>query len=168
MSETRCPECQCLLKDKDLKNDKCWKCGFSPVREIIEKLKEQKKQEGHEKEKSRQKKFDKFAYNLGKKYGKRQNDSESNITNSYPALKAISFIYLISAWLVVIGAIIGLFYNLYLIGDDNIWVSLILVLRYLLFGLFGFISFLALSEGIKLFVNIANDLRELKINKKNN
>ena len=37
MSETRCPECQCLLKDKDLKNDKCWKCGFSPVREIIEK-----------------------------------------------------------------------------------------------------------------------------------
>ena len=56
MSETRCPECQCLLKDKDLKNDKCWKCGLSPVREIIEKiqnievttkseLKEKKKQE---------------------------------------------------------------------------------------------------------------------------
>ena len=38
MSEIRCPECQCLLKDKDLKNDKCWKCGLSPVREIIEKI----------------------------------------------------------------------------------------------------------------------------------
>ena len=38
MSETRCPECQCLLKDKDLKNDKCWKCGLSPIREIIEKI----------------------------------------------------------------------------------------------------------------------------------
>ena len=56
MSETRCPECQCLLKEKDLKNDKCWKCGLSPVREIIEKtqnielatkseLKEKNKQE---------------------------------------------------------------------------------------------------------------------------
>ena len=27
MLENRCPECQCLLKDKDIKNDKCWKCG---------------------------------------------------------------------------------------------------------------------------------------------
>ena len=66
MSETRCPECQCLLKDKDLKNDKCWKCGLSPVREIIEKiqnievttkseLKEKKKQERlDEKEKKKQ------------------------------------------------------------------------------------------------------------------
>ena len=65
MSETRCPECQCLLKDKDLKNDKCWKCGFSPVREIIEKtqnievttkseLKEQKKKEKMEQKRQRE------------------------------------------------------------------------------------------------------------------
>ena len=65
MSEIRCPECQCLLKDKDLKNDKCWKCGLSPVRDIIEKtqnievttkseLKEQKKKEKMEQKRQRE------------------------------------------------------------------------------------------------------------------
>ena len=64
MSETRCPECQCLLKDKDLKNDKCWKCGLTPIMERIREeqkfyleKEEQKKQERlDEKEKKRQEK----------------------------------------------------------------------------------------------------------------
>ena len=64
MSEIRCPECQCLLKDKDLKNDKCWKCGLTPIMERIREeqkfyleKEEQKKQERlDEKEKKRQEK----------------------------------------------------------------------------------------------------------------
>ena len=43
MSETRCPECQYLLKDKDLKNDKCGKCGLTPIMERTEE--EKKRQE---------------------------------------------------------------------------------------------------------------------------
>ena len=106
MLENRCPECQCLLKDKDLKNDKCWKCGLSPIREIIEKiqnievttkseLKEQKKQEGLEKEKKRQKKFEKFGYSMGKKYGKRQDRTFSEKYAILHIFKSILWILLV-------------------------------------------------------------------------
>ena len=63
MSETRCPECQCLLKDKDFVNDKCWKCGLTPIMEIIggeeqkfyfEKIEQKKQERLDEKEKWRQ------------------------------------------------------------------------------------------------------------------
>ena len=64
MSETRCPECQCLLKDKDLKNDKCWKCGLTPIMErtreeqkfYLEKEEQKKQERLDEKEKKRQEK----------------------------------------------------------------------------------------------------------------
>ena len=67
MSEIRCPECNCLLKNKDLDNDKCWKCGMSPIRELIEKKqnitistksesKEQKRKEKEQKRKEKEQK----------------------------------------------------------------------------------------------------------------
>ena len=64
MSEIRCPECNCLLKNKDLDNDKCWKCGMSPIRELIEKKQnitistksESKEQKRKEKEQKRREK----------------------------------------------------------------------------------------------------------------
>ena len=64
MSEIRCPECNCLLKNKDLENDKCWKCGMSPIRELIEKKQnitistksESKEQKRKEKEQKRREK----------------------------------------------------------------------------------------------------------------
>ena len=64
MSEIKCPECSCLLKNKDLENDKCWKCGMSPIRELIEKKQnitistksESKEQKRKEKEQKRREK----------------------------------------------------------------------------------------------------------------
>jgi len=64
VSEIRCPECNCLLKNKDLDNDKCWKCGMSPIRELIEKKQnitistksESKEQKRKEKEQKRREK----------------------------------------------------------------------------------------------------------------
>jgi magnesium-transporting ATPase (P-type) len=67
VSEIRCPECNCLLKNKDLDNDKCWKCGMSPIRELIEKKqnitistksesKEQKRKEKEQKRKEKEQK----------------------------------------------------------------------------------------------------------------
>ena len=64
MSEIKCPECNCLLKNKDLENDKCWKCGMSPIRELIEKKQnitistksESKEQKRKEKEQKRREK----------------------------------------------------------------------------------------------------------------
>ena len=64
MSEIKCPECNCLLKNKDLDNDKCWKCGMSPIRELIEKKQnitistksESKEQKRKEKEQKRREK----------------------------------------------------------------------------------------------------------------
>ncbi len=97
-----------------------------------------------------------------------QNESENSMMNRYPTLKTISFIYLTSAWLVVIGTTIGIFYSLYLFGDENIGEGLILIGIYLIYGFIGFITLLASSEGIKLFVNIANDIREMKISNRNN
>ena len=56
MPETRCPECQCMLKDKDLKNDKCWKCGLTPIMERTEE--EKKEQERTEEEKKEQERLE--------------------------------------------------------------------------------------------------------------
>jgi len=64
VSEIKCPECNCLLKNKDLENDKCWKCGMSPIRELIEKKQnitistksESKEQKRKEKEQKRREK----------------------------------------------------------------------------------------------------------------
>ena len=30
-----CPECEALLKQKDIDNDKCWRCGTSSIKQII-------------------------------------------------------------------------------------------------------------------------------------
>ena len=95
MSETRCPECQCLLKDKDLKNDKCWKCGLTPIMERIREeqkfyleKEEQKKQERlDEKEKKRQEKEQKRQEKEQKRQEKEQILKNITLSEKYDVLK---------------------------------------------------------------------------------
>ena len=151
MSETRCPECQCLLKDKDLKNDKCWKCGLSPL-DLTTKseLKEQKKQEGLEKEKKRQKKFEKFGYSMGKKYGKRQDRTFSEKYAILHIFKSILWILLV---LYIPGGLIAIKYFSDLPGDYG-W-------EIVIFGIFWLFVLFGTYCGIKI-IDFLFDLDKVK------
>jgi len=81
-------------------------------------------------------------------------------TSEYPALKTTSFLYLISAWLVGLGAIIALIYGLTQLGSVLTRpIGFIIIASSLLIGFLGAISLLSLSEGIKLFIAIEKNTR---------
>ena len=114
MSETRCPECQCLLKDKDLKNDKCWKCGLTP---IMERIREEQKFYLEKEEQKKQERLDEKEKKRQEKEQKRQEKEQilKNITLSekYDVLK----IYKGLAFLIMI-AVTGFFiYSLVQFSD---------------------------------------------------
>ena len=157
MSETRCPECQCLLKDKDLKNDKCWKCGFSPVREIIEKtqnievttkseLKEQKKQEKMEQKRQRE-------LEREKKELLRENRT---ISEKYSILRIFQLVIGFSIFIYSYYFIINLddLYDLGLLDGDNLDKVII-----------PFLLFLFNSVCVILMVNFIFELDERKSDK---
>jgi hypothetical protein len=162
MSETRCPECQCLLKDKDLKNDKCWKCGLSPVREIIEKiqnievttkseLKEKKKQERlDEKEKKKQERLD-------EKEKKKQELENRTISEKYSILRIFQLVIGFSIFIYSYYFIINLddLYDLGLLDGDNLDKVII-----------PFLLFLFNSICVILMVNFIFELDKQKSDKK--
>ena len=81
----------------------------------------------------------------------------------YPTLKLISAIFRVLAWIVGIGALIPLFYGLTLLDNET---GILIIVSSLICGVLGVVFLLAISEGIVLFVNIANDVNELKNEKK--
>lgn len=83
----------------------------------------------------------------------------------YPALKTISAIFRVMAWLVGIAAVIKLVYGLFLIDNhETKEIGIVVTVYSLIGGLFGVVFILALSEGIKLLINIANDVKTLREN----
>ena len=61
------------------------------------------------------------------------------------------------------GAIIAIFYGIWLLGDYGTEdLGTIIIVYSIAGGFFSIISLLAISEGINLFVNIANDVRVIK------
>ena len=163
MSETRCPECQCLLKDKDLKNDKCWKCGLSPVREIIEKiqnievttkseLKEKKKQEWlDEKEKKKQERLD-------EKQKKKQELENRTISEKYSILRIFQLVIGFSIFIYSYYFIIFLD-DLYDLSLSSSWDNLDKVI-------IPFLLFLFNSICVILVVNFIFELDKQKSDKK--
>ena len=163
MSETRCPECQCLLKDKDLKNDKCWKCGLSPVREIIEKiqnievttkseLKEKKKQERlDEKEKKKQERLD-------EKEKKKQELENRIISEKYSILRIFQLVIGFSIFIYSYYFIIFLD-DLYDLSLSSSWDNLDKVI-------IPFLLFLFNSICVILMVNFIFELDKQKSDKK--
>ena len=136
----RCSKCGAKNREN---NVTCWKCGIE-FKEIIE--------------------VDKFSY-LGGDQEIETEDEAVVKSEKYPALRTISGIYMIIAWIVGIGSFITLFYGFSLTvkyGTEELGISLIIYS--LIAGFIGVISMLAISEIIKLVMNIANDVSKIKEN----
>ena len=141
MSEIRCPECQCLLKDKDLKNDKCWKCGLTPIMERIREeqkfyleKEEQKKQERlDEKEKKRQEKEQKRQEKEQKRQEKEQILKNITLSEKYGILDIGKFIL----WIILVVEIVGGFIAFtYVLEKLGVWEMLVVGIIWI-FGLLG-------------------------------
>ena len=88
--------------------------------------------------------------------------NESNQKNNYSVLKTISGIYNILAILVILASIITFIFYLMSIDDYSTRISVLGMIGSIIYGVIGYISFKCMSEGIILFTDIANDVRELK------
>ena len=138
MSETRCPECQCLLKDKDLKNDKCWKCGLTP---IMERTEEEKKEQER----------------LEKKEKKKQELENRTISEKYSILRIFQLIIGLSIFIYSYFYTLNLddLYDSGLLDGDN-WVTVII----------PFLLFVFNSICVILLVNFIFELDKRKSDKK--
>ena len=91
-----------------------------------------------------------------------QLDKESESESKYSTLRTISEIYEILAWVMGIGASIVIFY-VFTTADDLTKGSVIIIYS-LIAGIFGVLAMMVTSKGIKLFINMANDIRDIKEN----
>lgn len=73
--------------------------------------------------------------------------------SSYPALRTIAIIYKVIAFLVALAGVIGAFYGMALAGKQHPY-GTELIFTSLIYGFIGTITCLAISEGIKLFINL--------------
>ena len=80
----------------------------------------------------------------------------------YPALRTIAGFYKFLAYGMVV-IVIGFFILGLMRMEDNPNSATILMLGSVVVGSITFITLLAMSEGIILFVNMANDLSEVKM-----
>ena len=130
-----CPLCDKILTQEQINNDICWNCD-KPIKDKLTpiQLTEIKNEAWLNSD------DDVISNTVEKKYG-------------YPALESISGFIKFIAWVGLIGSII-----IILVAKDAGTASAV----YLLLGLISFVVLLASSEIIKLFINIAKDLRLLK------
>ena len=162
MSETRCPECQCLLKEKDLKNDKCWKCGLSPVREIIEKTQNIELATKSElKEKKKQERFDfrvgKEQERLDEKEKNKQELENKTLSEKYGILDFYKFILWVMGGVGILVGVFGVIKYWKIIQRLPDETKLIYTIVWI-FGLFGIYC------GIKI-IDFLFDLDKVKSNK---
>ena len=151
-----CNNCKEEIEDQF---EKCWKCSDAKSgTEKTIKSSDETEKEILEKQQIRQ----------IKRIKEKKNKSININENKYPALEIIAGIYRGFAWIVGTGAIIAIFYGIWLLGDYGTEdLGTIIIVYSIAGGFFSIISLLAISEGINLFVNIANDLNELKRGNKN-
>lgn len=83
------------------------------------------------------------------------------IYERYPALKFISGFYRVLAWICFVGSIITF---IYLLTQGKLGIPL--AIGTILIGGILFVTFLAIAEGIKLFMDIAQNTRITAINSK--
>ena len=164
MTAVRCPECDCFINSFQLKNDNCWSCGndisiLKPNTENDETNKnviDEVEEKANDRTKSLSQKTPMEETNKDLEEIK-----ESNQKNNYPVLKVISRIYNFLALLMVLASIIS--FVILLINMDDYGSNIVmLMIGSILSGVIGYIILNGISEVIILFVDIANDVRELK------
>lgn len=89
-------------------------------------------------------------------------DYEQTLKEKYPALRFIASIYKFLAVFIVIVAIILIIIGMG--GDQNVG----LIAGALLGGFLGAVTMLAMAEGIKVFVDMEEDLRRIALKLENN
>ncbi len=147
-----CNNCKEEIEDQF---EKCWKCSDAKSgTEKTIKSSDETEKEILEKQQIRQ----------IKRIKEKKNKSININENKYPALEIIAGIYRGFAWIVGTGAIIAIFYGISLISEGYRTedLGIIIIIYSIAGGFFSIISLLAISEGINLFVNIANDVRVIK------
>ena len=86
------------------------------------------------------------------------------VNTRYPALRTISKVYEVLAIIVIIAAIGVFIYGIVLQGDDYYSseqaTGVSLIITSIIFGILGFISLLAVSEIIKLFIDLEENSRK--------
>ena len=143
-NEIRCPECDCLLKQKDLKKGICWKCSIS-ITELKNKI---------EKEKINseiQQRVDK---------SKQIHKSSNGSSNSrYYALRIVSGLLIFIGWGCFIVALFWFFYLLsQIVNYDLSYAGLLQPIGLIIGGVIN----IALAQLINLFIDIANDVNKIK------
>ena len=89
--------------------------------------------------------------------------------SKYPALKTISGFYNFIAFLSVIIAVLAFIYGATLLDSSYTETQgIIMMISSIIYGLIAYLVSKAIAEGILLFIDIANDLSELKTNLLNN
>ena len=149
MSALKCPECDSFINASHLKNNNCWSCGkdISTIKPSTENHETNTETMGEVEEKVESK----------------------EISNKYPALKTISGFYNFIAVLSIIGALIAFFYGATLLDSSYTETQgIIMMISSIIYGLIAYLVSKAIAEGILLFIDIANDLSELKTNLLNN
>tara|TARA_B100000073_G_scaffold7691_1_gene6619 strand:- start:629 stop:1081 length:453 start_codon:yes stop_codon:yes gene_type:complete len=146
---SNCPDCGALLKKKHISDNKCWKCGSTSILDTIEKeKKEAQRIEAENKEK------DKIV------------EENNNQLKDYPAIRFLSRVSNFFAWA---GNFIGIILFLIWIDDAGSYIDGIeQVLMFLAFALGTFLFFIywkAISELLIILVDIARDLRKVRLNK---
>ena len=78
----------------------------------------------------------------------------------YAGLKTVIRFYDFIAWFAIIFAVVGAIFVLFSDPLNNISFAFIIMVAILVFGFFSFISMKAMSEGIKLFIDIESNTRK--------
>lgn len=74
----------------------------------------------------------------------------------YPALRTISVVYKVLAWVAALAGIVG---AINVFANNNSDFAALIALGYIIGGLFVALIFAAISEGIKLFIDIEHNTR---------
>jgi hypothetical protein len=132
-----CPSCDKILTQEQINNDICWYCD-KPIKDKLTPVQ--------------------LTAIENEAWLNADNGVSNTVENiySYPALESISGFIKFIAWVGLIGSII-----IALMAQAN-RVDGTTLLIYILSGLISFVILLATSEIIRLFINMAKDLRLLK------
>lgn len=93
--------------------------------------------------------------------GQKDQSRDEFTAERYPALQTLSGVYLVLAWLAGISAIIFIIYGLSMLNNFRTKSEGIdLIIQGLIYGVLGVIFCLAISQGIKLFVDLERNTRK--------
>ena len=99
------------------------------------------------------------------KQGTEQVNGTTSTGSKYPALKTISGFYNFIAFLSVIIAVLAFIYGATLLDSSYTETQgIIMMISSIIYGLIAYLVSKAIAEGILLFIDIANDLSDLKTN----